>query len=153
MVINSNSQLDIARRLADYIEYDAITTPSTFAAGAGIDASGFHKMLKGQLKITNATLKKIAGAYGLNMAWLLTGEGDTHAPKQSPVVQTLCCDDAKVSGRDMTINQPCVDGIAKEIAALRKLIENRDGQIDTLLRQLEIKDKQIQQLLDMIGAK
>ena len=76
MEINGNSQIAIAKRLSEYIEYDAITTPSQFAAKAGIDASGFHKMLKGQLKITTATLKKIATAYDLNFDWLLTGEGE-----------------------------------------------------------------------------
>lgn len=78
MEINGISQIAIAKRLSEYIEYDAITTPSQFAAKAGIDASGFHKMLKGQLKITTATLKKIATAYDLNFDWLLTGEGEMY---------------------------------------------------------------------------
>lgn len=82
MEINGNSQMAIAKRLSEYIEYDAITTPSQFAAKAGIDASGFHKMLKGQLKITTATLKKIATAYDLNFDWLLTGEGEIHAASE-----------------------------------------------------------------------
>lgn len=33
-------------------------------------------MLKGQQKITKATLKKISDTYGLSIDWLLTGEGD-----------------------------------------------------------------------------
>lgn len=82
MEINGNSQIAIAKRLSEYIEYDAITTPSQFAAKAGIDASGFHKMLKGQLKITTATLKKIATAYDLNFDWLLTGEGEMCAANE-----------------------------------------------------------------------
>lgn len=79
MEINGNSQLDIAKRLSEYIEFDAITSPSAFAAKAGIDASGFHKMLKGQLKITSSTLKKISDTYGLNMAWLTSGVGKMYA--------------------------------------------------------------------------
>lgn len=82
MEINGNSQIAMAKRLSEYIEYDAITTPSQFAAKAGIDASGFHKMLKGQLKITTATLKKIATAYDLNFDWLLTGEGEMCAANE-----------------------------------------------------------------------
>lgn len=82
MEINGNSQAAIAKRLSEYIEYDAITTPSQFAVKAGIDASGFHKMLKGQLKITTATLKKIATAYDLNFDWLLTGEGEMYATNE-----------------------------------------------------------------------
>ena len=79
MEFNGISQIEIAKRLSEYIEYDAITTPSQFAAKAGIDASGFHKMLKGQLKITTATLKKIAAAYDLNFEWLKYGEGEMYA--------------------------------------------------------------------------
>lgn len=78
MEINGISQIEIAKRLSEYIEYDAITTPSQFAAKAGIDASGFHKMLKGQLKITTNTLKKISDAYGLRMTWLQTGKGEMY---------------------------------------------------------------------------
>lgn len=78
MEINGISQIEIAKRLSEYIEYDAITTPSQFAAKAGIDASGFHKMLKGQLKITANTLKKISDAYGLRLTWLQTGKGEMY---------------------------------------------------------------------------
>lgn len=86
MEINGTSQLEVAKRLSEYIECDAITTPSQFAAKAGIDTSGFHKMLKGQLKITATTLKKIAAAYGLNMSWLLTGEGEMCASVRRPEI-------------------------------------------------------------------
>lgn len=79
MEFNGNSQIEIASRLSEYVEFDAITTPSKFATKAGIDASGFHKMLKGQLKITTSTLNKIALAYGLNLDWLLTGKGEKYA--------------------------------------------------------------------------
>lgn len=84
MEINGNSQSGIAKRLSEYIEYDAITTPSQFATKAGIDASGFHKMLKGQLKITTATLKKIADAYDLNFEWLKYGKGEMYV-ENAPV--------------------------------------------------------------------
>lgn len=154
MEINGISQLEIAKRLSDYIEYDAITTPSAFASQAGIDASGFHKMLKGQLKITTNTLKKISDCFGLNMEWLLTGSGEQKKkPEATPVVGTLTGDDAKVSGRDMTINPPCAYGkgdTATEIETLRRLIDKRDAQIDALIKQLEIKDNQIQQLIDKL---
>lgn len=157
MEINGNSQIEIAKRLSEYIEYDAITTPSAFAAGAGIDASGFHKMLKGQLKITTATLKKLSTAYGLSMTWLLTGEGEVRETPQGAVVGTLNGDDAKVSGRDMTINnQPCTyaaSAVNGEIALLRQQVANRDAQIDKLLDQLSEKDKQISTLLQIIASK
>lgn len=76
MEINGNSQSAIAKRLSDFIEYDAITTPSAFASDAGIDPSGLIKMLKGQQKITANTIKKISDAFGLNAQWIATGEGE-----------------------------------------------------------------------------
>lgn len=42
-------QKDLIKRLSDYIEYDALTKPASFAKEAGIDPSGFSKMLKGML--------------------------------------------------------------------------------------------------------
>lgn len=156
MEFNGISQLDIAKRLSEYIEYDAITTPSAFASKAGIDASGFHKMLKGQLKITSATLKKISLAHGLSLTWLLTGEGDmVDTPKPGPVVGTINGDDANVSGGNMTINHPpctyAVDMVIKEVSALRRLIEKKDEQIDKIMALLDEKDKQIDRLLTIIA--
>lgn len=46
--LHKMEQKDLIKRLSDYIEYDALTKPTTFAKGAGIDPSGFSKMLKGQ---------------------------------------------------------------------------------------------------------
>ena len=51
-------QKDVVKRLIDYIEYDAMMSQSAFASKAGIDPSGFIKMLKGQQTITMNTLKK-----------------------------------------------------------------------------------------------
>ena len=156
MEINGNSQIEIAKRLSDYIEYDAITTPSAFASKAGIDASGFHKMLKGQLKITATTLKKISVAHGLSMTWLLTGDGEIEeTTKAGTVVGTINGDDANVSGGNMTINHPpctyAVDMVIKEVSALRRLIEKKDEQIDKILGLLDEKDKQIDRLLNIIS--
>lgn len=72
-------QKDLIKRLSDYIEYDALTKPTTFAKGAGIDPSGFSKMLKGQQTITVDTLKKIAHAYNINLKWLMDGVGEVYA--------------------------------------------------------------------------
>lgn len=90
MEINGNSQTEISQRLFEYITNDVVTTPSQFAVKAGIDASGFHKMLKGQQKITKGTLKKISDAYGLSLDWLLTGEGEmlqSSTPVASPTTK------------------------------------------------------------------
>lgn len=131
---------------------------NAFATKAGIDPTNLSKMLAGKQKITTATLRKISAAHGISLTWLLTGDGEMYEKAETtrPVVGTLSGDDAKVSGRDMTINPPCtyaVDAVIAEIAAMRKLVEKRDEQIDTLLRLNEAKDRQIQQLIDMLAAK
>lgn len=144
----------LIQRLVDYVEYEANMTRNAFATKAGIDPTNFSKMLAGKQNITTNTLKKISVAHGISMTWLLTGEGEMVENSQSqPVVGTLNGDDAKVSGRDMTINPPCtyaVDMIINEVSALRRLIEKRDEQIDKILALLDEKDKQIEKLLTII---
>lgn len=144
----------LIQRLVDYVEYEANMTRNAFATKAGIDPTNFSKMLAGKQNITTNTLKKISVAHGISMTWLLTGDGEMVENSQNqPVVGTLNGDDAKVSGRDMTINPPCtyaVDMIINEVSALRRLIEKRDEQIDKILALLDEKDKQIEKLLTII---
>lgn len=144
----------LIQRLVDYVEYEANMTRNAFATKAGIDPTNFSKMLAGKQNITTNTLKKISVAHGISMTWLLTGEGEMVENSQNQsVVGTLNGDDAKVSGRDMTINPPCtyaVDMIINEVSALRRLIEKRDEQIDKILALLDEKDKQIEKLLTII---
>lgn len=80
------NQEDIIKRLDDFVEFDAMLPPSNFAAKAGIDPSGFIKMLKGQQKITINTLKKISACYNLSMDWILYGEGDMYLPEKESSV-------------------------------------------------------------------
>lgn len=145
----------LIQRLVDYVEYEANMTRNAFATKAGIDPTNFSKMLAGKQNITTNTLKKISVAHGISMTWLLTGEGEMiEISKSQPLIGTLNGDDAKVSGRDMTINPPCtyaVDTIISEVSALRRLIEKRDEQIDKILALLDEKDKQIEKLLTIIA--
>lgn len=71
--IVEDKQSEIRRRLDDYIEYDELISPTEFATKVQIDPSGLIKMLKGQLKITLTTLKKISEATGLRLDWLVWG--------------------------------------------------------------------------------
>lgn len=143
----------LIQRIADYVEYEANMTRNAFATKAGIDPTNFSKMLAGKQSITTNTLRKIAAAHGVSLTWLMTGEGDMmETAKPGAVVGMLIGDDAKVSGRDMTIN-PAAEKFAAEIAAQRALIEKRDAQIDTLLRQLDEKDKQLNKLLEILANK
>ena len=72
----------IAARIEELIELDLMDTRSNFARAVGIDASGLYKMLKGDMKITATTLKKIANTYGVNIDWLAYGIGDTFKSEQ-----------------------------------------------------------------------
>lgn len=76
-------QTEVIKRISDFIEYDEMVTPSAFANKAGIDPSGFSKMLKGQLTITTATLKKISTTYGLSLKWLTGGTEPQYMPSVS----------------------------------------------------------------------
>lgn len=79
--IVEDKQPEIRSRINDYIEYDELISPTEFANKVNIDPSGLIKMLKGQMKITLATLKKISDAYGLRMDWLIFGMEPQREPK------------------------------------------------------------------------
>ncbi len=79
-----NSQPAIRKRIDDYIEYEALVSPTEFANKAGLDPSGIIKMLKGQMKITINSLRKISEAYGLSLSWLVLGEGEMYNNTNSP---------------------------------------------------------------------
>lgn len=158
MEFNGISQLEIAKRLSEYIEYDAITTPSQFASKAGIDASGFHKMLKGQLKITSATLKKIATAYGLNMQWLLTGEGDMMSKPGAAVTYTQ----SNSGGNNQQGNNnnqfnlspddaAHIQELEKEIEHLRAQLAHKDDIIAEMRSSAAKQDERISELKDWIA--
>lgn len=154
MEFNGNSQKEIAKRLSDYIEYDAITTPSAFAVQAGIDASGFHKMLKGQLKITNATLKKISDAHCLNMEWLLTGDG---VPTKLPEAPQTFMQSNSGGNNNQQILMPCPDDAAhireleKEIENLRAQLAHKDDVIAELRNSATKQDERISELKEWIA--
>lgn len=71
--IIENKQDEIRSRIDDYIEYEALVSPTEFATQVRLDPSGFIKMLKGQMKITLTTLKKISEATNLRLDWLVYG--------------------------------------------------------------------------------
>ena len=79
------NQDDIIKRLDDFVEFEVMLSPTSFATKAGIDPPGFIKMLKGQQKITTNTLKKISACYNLNMNYILYGEGDMYLPKEKSI--------------------------------------------------------------------
>ena len=84
-IIDAN-QPEIRSRIDDYIEYEALISPTEFAAKANLDPFGLIKMLKGQMKITLTTVKKIAEASGMRIEWIATGRGEMYAEKDKPEI-------------------------------------------------------------------
>lgn len=76
------NQSAIRLRIADYVENTALIAPTEAATKAGLDPSGFIKMLKGQMKITLATIKKLSEAFDISLQWIATGEGEPLAAPQ-----------------------------------------------------------------------
>lgn len=77
-IIDASQDL-IRSRIDDYIEYEAMISPTEFASKAGIDPSGLIKMLKGQMKITLNTIKKVAEASGMRLEWIVSGKGEMYS--------------------------------------------------------------------------
>lgn len=72
-LIVDGKQAEIRSRLEEYIDFDMSVSPTEFANKVGIDPSGLIKMLKGQMKITLTTLKRISEATSLRLDWLALG--------------------------------------------------------------------------------
>lgn len=118
-------------------------TPNSFATGAEVDASNLQKMLKGSIKVTRKTLVKLAEAYGLNIEWLTTGQGEMY----KPIVQQTSTGDhsPNVNGNGNKVNtSEDFNRFLEELSAQRRLaekslslLENRDAQVDRLIAILE----------------
>lgn len=52
---------------------------NSFAKEIGIDQSNLNKKLSGSLKITKNDTHKISESLGVNLSWLLNGEGETYS--------------------------------------------------------------------------
>lgn len=129
-------QTEVIKRISDFIEYDKMVSPSAFANKAGIDPSGFSKMLKGQQTITTATLKKISTTYGLSLKWLTDGTEPQYMPSVSQSINGI-------NGENLKDNVVNINS-GEVINRLLVLLEEKD-------RQLAERDKQINTLLQMIN--
>jgi len=65
----------IAARIQQIINEKGINA-TQFANKIGYNQSNFSKILAGKRRASSSLLQKIAAASGVNMNWLLTGEGD-----------------------------------------------------------------------------
>lgn len=139
-------QTNMIKRIVEFIEYDALVSNATFAAKAGIDPSGFNKMLKGQLPITKGTVSKIANTYNLRPEWLLNGTEPMYKEKSDAAQHEVSDAFKGVKGNNIGVHND-----SEIIKGLLSSLSERDGQINRLLSLLEEKDKQITKLIDKIN--
>lgn len=116
----------IIKRIEALIESECLST-NAFARKIGVDAGNLGKMLAGKQNITDSTLRKIVDAIGCTFEWLKFGEGEMFANGVRPNSTT-------------TINSH------NENSSI-----NDSDTINRLLALLEEKDKQINQLLQIIS--
>jgi len=140
----------VIKRIEEFVEYDALLSYSAFAIKVGIDPSGFHKMLKGQMPITKGALNKIATAYNLRLEWLLTGEEPMHRAKSAAAPILDASDIHKTDVKGNNNSNVGIHNDSEIIKGLLASLSERDKQINNLLALLEQKDKQINKLIDKI---
>lgn len=137
----------ILQRLSDYVEYETDMTRNAFATKAGIDPTNFSKMLAGKQTITNNTLKKIAAAHGISLPWLMTGEGDMMAAKQSTIDMTRHNSPGDNAGHDIYKIVGAKGTEAQIIAALQNEVAHLNELLNEREKVLQEKERFIQHLL------
>lgn len=149
---------DILKRLSEYVEYESDMTRNAFAVKSGIDPTNFSKMLAGKQSITTNTLKKISQAHGVNLEWLLTGEGDMMSKPGAAVtyMQSNSGGNNQQGNNNSQINL-CPDDAAhireleKEIENLRAQLAHKDDIIAEMRSSAAKQDERISELKDWIA--
>lgn len=96
----------------------------------------FYDIKNGKHGISKDLADKIKAKYlNINIAWLLTGEGEKLIPA---VVQNNQTGD-NINGESVTVNKTETDKLLDAINACHELLRKKDEQIDRLLTLLEKK--------------
>ncbi len=133
-------------RLKNFFKTQGITQQEIGNA-LGTTQAYVNLMLNGRCSLGRATAQKLSDAYGLSMAWLLTGEGPMMA---ADVSATAGNNGVAVNGSNNNPNcTPATDLIASLVEANRQLTEQNAKLIDIVADQ----QKQITQLLNILSTK
>lgn len=99
-------------------------TQQEIADTLGVKQSYVNLMLNGRNPIGRATAQKFSDAYGLSVAWLLTGEGEMmkNAKPSAPTV-TASTNSVAVNGNNTANAAAATDLIASLVEANRQLTE------------------------------
>lgn len=88
------------------------------------DQSYISQLLNGKCSLGRATAQKLSDAYGLSVAWLLTGEGEMMKNAQPSASVTASANSVAVNGNNNTANaNAATDLIASLVEANRQLTE------------------------------
>lgn len=88
------------------------------------DQSYISQLLNGKCSLGRATAQKLSDAYGLSVAWLLTGEGEMMKNAQPSASVTASANSVAVNGNNNTANATAAtDLIASLVEANRQLTE------------------------------
>lgn len=113
---------DTIERIETLIELECLST-NAFAIKAGIDPSNMGRMLAEKQSITDRTLRKIADVTGCAFEWLKYGEGEMFPPVA-----------AKNAAAVYSNNENSNINDSDTIKRLLSLLEEKDRQINQLLQ-------------------
>lgn len=118
-----------------------------FAAQAGIDPSNYSSIETGKRSFGNRVMRDICNTFGVNIDWLLTGEGEmlkesTPKEEKSPQGGVTIPDDVW----NVIKNQ--AESLKDQAASL----ESKDKQLEGVIDMLRIKEAQTSEMLDLLRA-
>lgn len=83
---------------------------NSFAKEIGIDQSNLNKKLSGSLRVTKNDTHKISESLGVNLSWLLNGDGETYSEEGEKLLsKTRISSSVKRSSLDMGVMVPFYD--------------------------------------------
>lgn len=114
--------MKVCERIMLFLGLKGYTT-NAFAQMSGIDPGNMRKMLAGKQRITDATLRKISNAHGLEFEWLKCGEGEML--RHPPVATESSSEEERDTGILLT-EKNCLK-VYTELDASASNIEDMNG--------------------------
>ena len=123
-------------QLKDFFRKHGITQ-GNIAEALGTRQSFVSAMFNGRRTITRQTASKLAAAYGLSVAWLLTGEGEMLSAPNGGSVNHISIDAGGIHASGGSSVSNVRQGTAADATTVDKLIDvmtRQQEQIDQLLK-------------------
>lgn len=137
----------IKERLTAYLKYKGINK-SEFGRMVGVSNSYISAIRK---SIQPDKTEKIAASFpDLNMAWLLTGDGDMLKDSVKNIAQGDNATNIAGNGNNIRTNTSTIDKALDEIAEQRKLVAKAQDQVSVAMEQVSKSQQQIDRLLSIL---